>query len=115
MRPQTIRLRAGTIASSVTIPVSNLSMTFKGALVNICCVDKGTDTWTIVAPLSSKRDTVSACLFGNHIVAVGGYDGCRYLHTVEQYDPISNEWTQLSPLIIGRAGACVATVANPTS
>lgn len=66
----------------------------------------------MVASLSSKRDAVAACLFGDHILAVGGYDGSHYLRTVEQYDPNANEWSSLAPLITGRAGACIVTVAN---
>lgn len=72
----------------------------------------GTDSWSVVASLSSKRDAVSACLFGNSLVAVGGYDGSQYLNTVELYDPITNEWTLLAPLNMGRAGACVIAVPN---
>lgn len=62
--------------------------------------------------MSSKRDAVAACLFGDRLVTVGGYDGTNYLHTVEQYDPYSNEWVTLSPLITGRAGACTVAVSN---
>lgn len=62
--------------------------------------------------LSSKRDAVAACLFGDKIFAIGGYDGSHYLRTVEQYDPNTNEWTTLAPLITGRAGACVIAVSN---
>lgn len=72
--------------------------------------DPGTDTWTIVASLSSKRDAVGVCCLGDRLIAVGGYDGCQYLKTVEQYDPNSNEWSQIAPLITGRAGACVVAV-----
>lgn len=65
-----------------------------------------------MASLSTKRDAVAACLFGDRLVTVGGYDGSNYLHTVEQYDPFTNEWTTLAPLITGRAGACVVSVTN---
>ncbi|KAK4882939.1 hypothetical protein RN001_006258 [Aquatica leii] len=74
--------------------------------------DPGTDSWTMVASLSSKRDAVAACLFGDHILAVGGYDGNHYLRNVEQYDPVTNEWISIAPLITGRAGACIVAVAN---
>lgn len=37
----------------------------------------------------------------------GGYDGSDYLKNVEQYDVLTKEWRPLSPLNIGRAGACV--------
>lgn len=71
-----------------------------------------TDSWTIVASLASKRDAVAACLFGDRLITVGGYDGNHYLHSVDQYDPNTNEWTALAPLLTGRAGACVVAVAN---
>lgn len=71
-----------------------------------------TDSWSIVASLSSKRDAVAACLFGDRLIAVGGYDGSHYLQTVEQYDPISNEWLTLAPLLTGRAGACIIAISN---
>ncbi|XP_045467646.1 kelch-like protein 5 [Harmonia axyridis] len=83
--------------------------------VRFSCVeryDPSTDSWTIIASLSGKRDAVAACLFGNCLVAVGGYDGAHYLNTVERYDPITNEWTYLAPLNMGRAGACVVAVPN---
>lgn len=71
-----------------------------------------TNTWSTVSSLSSKRDAIAACMFGDKIVAVGGFDGSHYLQTVEQYDPITNEWSALKSLITGRAGACVITVSN---
>ncbi|KAG5880596.1 hypothetical protein JTB14_002401 [Gonioctena quinquepunctata] len=74
--------------------------------------DPSTDSWTSVAALSSKRDAVASCLFGDKLVAVGGYDGGHYLRTVEQYDPNTNEWSILAPLITGRAGACVIVINN---
>ncbi|XP_018327900.1 kelch-like protein 5 [Agrilus planipennis] len=74
--------------------------------------DPSTDTWTIVASLSSKRDAVAACLFGDCLIAAGGYDGNNYLRSVEKYDPRNNEWTKLAPLISGRAGACIISVGN---
>ncbi|XP_028150298.2 kelch-like protein 5 [Diabrotica virgifera virgifera] len=74
--------------------------------------DPKTDTWSTVASLSSKRDAVAACRFGDKLYAIGGYDGSHYLRTVEQYDPNANEWNTLSPLITGRAGACVIAISN---
>lgn len=75
----------------------------------------GTDSWTTVTSLSSKRDTVAACLFGDRLIAAGGYDGSRYLQSVEQYDPIINEWTSLASLLTGRAGACIIPITNNTN
>lgn len=55
---------------------------------------------------------MAASLFGDRLIAVGGYDGSHYLRTVEQYDPISNEWATLAPLLTGRAGACIIAISN---
>lgn len=77
--------------------------------------DPGTDTWMVVASLSTRRDSVACCLFGDRLLAAGGYDGCHYLQTVEQYDPHTNEWASLSPLITGRAGACIVPIAHQTA
>ncbi len=57
--------------------------------------DPKTDTWTLVAPISSPRDAVGVCLLGDKIYAVGGYDGQQYLNDVECYDPQSNEWSKV--------------------
>lgn len=65
-----------------------------------------------MASLPSKRDAVAACLFGDRLITVGGYDGSQYLRNVEQYDPNTNEWTALAPLLTGRAGACIVAVPN---
>lgn len=45
-------------------------------------------------------------------MAVGGYDGNRYLKTVEEYDSEANEWKQKSPLTYCRAGASVVAIPN---
>ena len=65
--------------------------------------DPKTDTWTLVAPISSPRDAVGVCLLGDKIYAVGGYDGQQYLNDVECYDPQSNEWSKVSPVSKFRA------------
>lgn len=49
--------------------------------------------------MSVARDAVGVCLLGNELVAVGGYDGQRYLTLVETYDPIINEWHQVKSFI----------------
>lgn len=71
--------------------------------VNMCCIlplmcsryDPKTDTWTLVAPISSPRDAVGVCVLGDRVFAVGGYDGHNYLNEVESYDPQANEWTKV--------------------
>lgn len=72
--------------------------------------DPKTDTWTIVAPISSARDAVGVCLLGDRLYAVGGFDGQQYISAVESYDAQNNEWTKVAPLSVGRAGACVVHI-----
>ncbi len=66
--------------------------------------DPKTDTWTLVAPISSPRDAVGVCMLGDKLYAVGGYDGQQYLNDVECYDPQSNEWTKVRGILICRGG-----------
>lgn len=46
--------------------------------------------------LSVPRDAVGVCLLGDRLYAVGGYDGQSYLNTVESYDALINEWTEVT-------------------
>ncbi|KAM6132497.1 LOW QUALITY PROTEIN: kelch-like protein 5 [Pterocles gutturalis] len=87
-------------------PASNLTSRLSD------CVERydQTDMWTAVASMSISRDAVGVCLLGDKLYAVGGYECQTYLNTVESYDPQTNEWTQVAPLCLGRAGACVVTV-----
>lgn len=57
--------------------------------------DPKTDQWTMIAPMCTPRDAVGVCLLGDRLYAVGGYDGQQYLHDVECYDPVTNEWTKV--------------------
>ena len=61
----------------------------------LCRYDSKTDTWTLVAPISSPRDAVGVCLLGDKLYAVGGYDGQQYMNEVECYDAQSNEWAKV--------------------
>lgn len=54
--------------------------------------------WTTVSSLSVPRDAVGVCLLGDRLYAVGGYDGQSYLSTVESYDALNNEWTEVNSL-----------------
>ncbi|XP_014663237.1 PREDICTED: kelch-like protein 5 [Priapulus caudatus] len=72
--------------------------------------DPKTDVWTTVARISPPRDSIGVCLMGEKLFAVGGYDGQAFLNTVECYDPQNNEWVQVAPLCMARAGACIVHV-----
>lgn len=65
-----------------------------------------------IASLCIGRDSVGVALLGDNLFAVGGFDGHQYLKTVEKYDVDKNEWSEVSPLVYGRAAACVIAVPN---
>ena len=48
------------------------------------------------------------------LYAVGGYDGFarQCLNSVEVYDPNTNEWSNVEPMIQRRSGAAVAVIDN---
>lgn len=53
-----------------------------------------------------KRFWPTLCVFENYIYAIGGSElPYKYLDTVEKYDPVTNEWTEVAPLNIKRSKA----------
>lgn len=58
--------------------------------------DPTTDTWTNVTIMSTGRDAMGVAFMGDRLLVVGGYDGQSYLSLVEAYDPLNNEWLQVS-------------------
>lgn len=58
--------------------------------------------------MHSRRCYVSVTVHNGLIYAMGGYDGESRLNTVERYDPTSNQWTLITPMLTRRsdAGAC---------
>ncbi|XP_078033560.1 kelch-like protein 5 isoform X3 [Augochlora pura] len=74
--------------------------------------DPKSNTWTRVASMSSPRDAIGVCVLGDRLMAVGGYDGQKYLTLVEAYDPYRNEWDPVAPLKAGRAGPPCVVVQN---
>ncbi|CAG0886548.1 unnamed protein product [Cyprideis torosa] len=71
--------------------------------------DPKTDTWTLVASMSQARDAISACVLGEKVFAIGGYNDA-YLPLVEAYDPDTDTWTKMTNLRSGRAGASAVVI-----
>jgi N-acetylneuraminic acid mutarotase len=61
--------------------------------------DPSTNSWTLVAPLCHPRSGVGAATIGNHIYALGGYDGQDHLSSVEKYDTESDEWEVVGQMV----------------
>ena len=69
----------------------------------------------MIAPMNQHRSALSVAVVKNKLFAIGGYDGEKFLNSVEVYDPDSGEWQLIIPLPVGRSGAGVAVGTMPLS
>lgn len=44
------------------------------------------------------RSRVGVAVLAGQLYAIGGYDGCQRLKTVEMYSPDTNEWSTIPPM-----------------
>ncbi|MDF1554659.1 MAG: kelch repeat-containing protein [Deferrisomatales bacterium] len=69
--------------------------------------DPATDTWTVKTPMLTGRQLLSAVGLNGKVYAMGGYDalesGGTTLGTLEEYDPPSDTWRALAPMLTPRA------------
>jgi N-acetylneuraminic acid mutarotase len=55
--------------------------------------------WTTGAPVPTPRSEISGTVLDGKIYIVGGFDdGGHNTRTIEVYDPVLDEWTQVTPL-----------------
>ncbi|XP_048350811.1 kelch-like protein 35 [Sphaerodactylus townsendi] len=67
------------------------------------------NTWIKVACLKKGRWRHKMVAAQGKIYAVGGYDSCDRLASVECYDPFYNTWTPVAPLVEAISSAAVAS------
>ncbi|KAM3859011.1 kelch-like protein 10 [Diretmus argenteus] len=67
------------------------------------CYNPETNQWTLIAPMSCRRCGVGIVTYGEHVYAVGGFDGTDYLHSVEAYNPLGNSWRPVPSMLIARS------------
>ena len=66
-----------------------------------------TNSWTIVAPLRSRRSSVCLVLTDTHyLYSIGGLADDGFISDVDRYDPKLNIWTQMAPMSEQRGCAC---------
>ena len=77
----------------------------------MCCVQYRYDPeirqWSFLAPMSTPRSTVGVAVLNNKLYAVGGRDGSVCLSSVECYDPHTNKWTVVCPMLKRRGGETI--------
>ena len=52
----------------------------------------------MLPPMKSKRCRLGVASLNGKVYAVGGYDGCVFLRTVERYDPDTQKWETVAPM-----------------
>ena len=57
--------------------------------------------WIKIPPMNQSRFGVGCCIMDSNVYAVGGSDGTN-LKTVERYDPDTNTWKLLAPMVTAR-------------
>lgn len=59
---------------------------------------------------------MSVCVCAGKLYAVGGYDGAsrQCLSTVEEYDPVTNQWCYVADMSTRRSGAGTHTLSYTT-
>ena len=80
--------------------------------------DPHTNRWTLKAPMNKRRGGVSVVSYSNALYVFGGHDlpvsnaACERTASIERYDPISDTWTLIANLDMGRdsIGVCVLGV-----
>jgi influenza virus NS1A-binding protein len=57
-----------------------------------------TESWKDIASMSTPRRALSVVTLPDGIYALGGYDGSKYLKTLEKYDIRMGKWVTLAPM-----------------
>ncbi|XP_072520930.1 kelch-like protein 25 isoform X2 [Salminus brasiliensis] len=60
--------------------------------------------WTPVPRMRNKRHQVSLLVFGEKLLAVGGWDGTSNLRTIETYNPDANTWRHFGCVKVSHPG-----------
>ncbi|KAK3267119.1 hypothetical protein CYMTET_24306 [Cymbomonas tetramitiformis] len=67
-------------------------------------MDVTTGRWEAVSSMGTQRSGCAAVVHGQHIYAIGGHDGSRYLQTVERMDTSTGRWEAVSSMGTQRSG-----------
>eukprot|EP00357_Protocruzia_adherens_P030869 CAMPEP_0115012512 /NCGR_PEP_ID=MMETSP0216-20121206/24783_1 /TAXON_ID=223996 /ORGANISM="Protocruzia adherens, Strain Boccale" /LENGTH=1414 /DNA_ID=CAMNT_0002381587 /DNA_START=141 /DNA_END=4385 /DNA_ORIENTATION=- len=63
------------------------------------------DSWEEIPPMKCFRKGLSAITLPDGIYAIGGYDGEKYLESVEKFDPFDDAWSPIRSMNIPKGAA----------
>ena len=66
--------------------------------------------WSMAAPLLGPRSAMGVVAWRGFLYVLGGHDGTNCLASVERYDPLCNEWTQVPTMSTAREGVCAVVL-----
>lgn len=69
--------------------------------------DPSTDSWSVVVAMNTRRSGVGLCVLEDKLYAMGGFDGCTYLKSVEWFDSKQNQWRMATSMNYRRLGCGV--------
>ncbi|XP_001641792.3 kelch-like protein 5 isoform X2 [Nematostella vectensis] len=87
-------------------------------LNSVECYDPHTNKWKMVSPMLKRRGGVGVTVLGSFLYAMGGHDvpasqECsRQFESVERYDPNTDQWTMVQPMINCRDAVGVACLGD---
>ena len=63
--------------------------------------DQQTDSWGEGARMPRPLSNAAGAVAGGKLYVFGGYDGLEYINTILVYDPATDQWQDLGPMIDG--------------
>ncbi|XP_015763519.1 PREDICTED: kelch-like protein 5 isoform X2 [Acropora digitifera] len=69
------------------------------------CYDPHTNKWSVTCPMLKRRGGVGVAVLDNFLYAMGGHDApasqdcSRQFDSVERYNPNTDQWTMVAPMI----------------
>lgn len=67
--------------------------------------DLRSNTWSPMKPMHVARGRFAAARLEDKLYACGGSNGHAELSSAERYDPVTERWTVLPPMMIKRSSA----------
>ena len=87
---------------------------YEDALATHELYDPATDSWTKLAPMPTPREHLAAAAIDGQIYVVGGRRQSGFSLTnrriLERYDPATDMWTSLAPMLTARGGLAAAAL-----